>query len=333
MIQTTTVAAALKAIAPGFQLTVEDNRDELIRHLNVIRSLLYSDYQSYEIAVDRKVCLPLTKYGLDCHPCRSTYKGITLPYDAATAESLKIYDHSIRKNSGYKNVPHCGRCIEAWDVVGRFPTQNEVDASCPGPLGLYASNPDDHGKEVEVIFLDTNGDERKESVSLPGETGLAATRVLSVALPEGRKGTVSIFVKGTDTKGDCPLSTYQSSETAPAYTRIRINPDQCGSCLEVSVIYAREFFPVFDDNELIETSNLYVLQELAAFVRINSRGNNSGTDRQEAQVHRAQAVQAIKGLIERDEGVSRDVTLKIRGTLSERSGLASKRYGGRYSWR
>lgn len=332
MISTTTVANALKNIAPGLQLTVTDNRDELIRHLNFIRSLLYSDYQAYEIAVDRKVCLPIVRYHLDCNPCKTTYNGITLPYDAASSESLKIYDQSIRRNSGYKNIPSCGRCIEAWDVIGRFPTQIEVDPSCPGILGVYSSDQRDDGLSVKVTFLDSEGDERVDTISLPGETSLSATRVLSVALPEGRKGKVSIYAKGTGSKGDTILSTYHSAETAPSYTRIRISPDQCKTCIQVDAVYAREFFPVYDDDELVETSNPFVLGELAAFVRINGRGNNSGTDRQEAQVHRVQATNAIKGLIERDEGVSRDVTLKIHGTLSERSGLASRRFGGRYHW-
>lgn len=329
-IQTTTVANALKAIAPGFQLTVSDNRPELIRHLNVIRSLLYSDYSLYELAVDRKVCLPLKRYHLDCHKCQSTYQGITLPYDAASPESIKIYDQSIRRNSGYKDIPPCSPCLEAWDVIGRVPTQTELDPSCPGVLGIYAENAEDHGKTVTVVFINTEGGERTETVTLPGETALAAKGVLSVALPEDRKGKVSIFVKGTDSKGDTHLSTYHTAETNPQYGRIRLS--KTSGCYELSVVYAREFFPVYDDDEIVETNNPYLLSELAAYVRINSRGNNSGTDRQEAQAHRIQATNAIKGLIQRSEGVSRDVTLKIHGNLSEKSGLPSRRIAGSYRW-
>ncbi len=329
-IPTTSVAQALRYIAPGFGLTVEDNRAELIRHLNVIRGLLYSSYARYEIAVDRKICLPLESYCLDCQRCScpDTYKGVTLPYDAASTESLKIYDHSIKRNSGYKDIDNCTGCLEAWDVIGRVPTQKEIGCTTCGLLGFYASNSEDNGKTVKVTFLDGAGAERTETVTLPGTTKLGASKVLEVVLPENRSGKISVYLKGE--RDDEHLSTYHRSETCPNYPRIRLNT-VCTS-YELSIVYAREFFEVYDDDEVVETANPYVLQELAQYVRINGRMNNSQTDRGEAEIHRRQAEQAIQGLIQRSEGESKSVVLDIKGTLSQRSGLATRRRWGGKSW-
>lgn len=321
-IQTTSVARALELIAPRMGLTVSDNRVELLDVLDEIRSLLYSSYKRYAIAVDRKVCIPVEDYCLDCNRCKDTYRGITLPYDAATPESIKLFDYEITRKSEYKDFHQCG-CLEGWDVAGRIPTQKDITCGCAGQLLLHSNSKDDNGKKARITFLDSDGTEREEEIVFGEKTRTekAASRVLQVMLPHGRAGSVNIYWKDGDQ--DIHLSTYRRSELVPNYVRVRLNAS-CKS-INLDVIYAREHFQVFDDEEVVETGNVYALREFAAYVSINSRRNNSGTDRQEALVHLSQAEMAIQGLMSRSTGASQDHKLIISGPMHARSGLISKR--------
>jgi hypothetical protein len=322
MIPTTTVERALAIIAPRFGLTVEDNRDELVKRLNEIRSLLYASYHRYDIAVDRKVCLPIEQYCLDCHPCKTQYYGITLPYDAASPESIKIYESEITRKGYQRDFQECG-CLTAWDVAGRVPVQKDITCGCHGQLLFSAETSEDHGKIVEVEFRDSAGALRKETVELGdnARTNLAASQVLGVSLPSGRKGAIRLFWKNGD--DDTHLSTYQPSEISPQYHRVRFNI-KCTS-LEVQVVYARKFLEVSSDSELVETDSPYALGEFAAYMSINNRRNNSDGDRREAEVHRANAENAIVGIKTREEGYSQLHSMDVRFGLSRRSGLAMKR--------
>lgn len=325
----TTVQRALEAIAQPFGLTVTDNRDELIRKLNEIRSLMYSAYQQFSVAVDREVCETVRDYYLDCAKCTNSYRGITLPYDAAGAESLKICDVEVDRFSEFKGFRKCAPQIEAYDILTPAPTQNEIPCDTSGYL-LALGNKADAGKFVNIKYRDCNGNRREQKLVIcddaNNQTRLAASWIDEISLELGRKAPVYLYLKKPEGTNDCLLSKFLQSETVPQYKRIRFNLPKAACPESVKVIYNRRYFEVFEDEELVETDSIFALREFAAYMAINIRKNISGSDREDAQTHLAQATNALVGSQRREEGNNQVHVITTHGGFASRySGLVSKR--------
>lgn len=322
-----TVQKALQVISQPLGLTVDQNRDQLLRNLNEIRDLMYSAYQQFSVAVDREVCITLRDYYLDCAKCTNSYRGITLPYDAAGTESLKIEGIEIDRFSEYKNKHKC-RPIEAYDVLMPTPTQNEIPCNTSGFLTVLG-NRDDHGKFVNIKYRDCQGNRRTEKLAVcddsNNQTSLAASWVDEVSLELGRKHPVSLYQKAATGTNDCLLSKYLPEEIAPAYIRIRFNIGKATCPESVKVIYNRTFFDVTEDEELVETNSRYALKEFAAYLSLNNRPNNTGGDRDEAKQRLGQASNALVGTQRREEGANQIHVLTTHGGFPRSSGLISKR--------
>lgn len=321
----TTVGRALEVIAQPLGLTVKANREELVEKLNMIRSLMYSAYVQFQVAVDREECFEVKSYYLGCEPGCNSYRGITLPYDACSSEGLKIYGMPIGKSSAYTDA-RGAQCVQAWDVVTPAPTQNEIPCDTSGQL-LIKGSKEDAGKWVKIHYRTCTGYRVEERLIIceKEETKMAASWIDSVALETGRKGKVNLWLRRPEGTNDCKLSTYRRSEFAPAYKRIRINlcAKECPD--HVKVIYSRNYLDLYDDDELVETDSIFALREFAAYLAINSRPNNSGSDAAEGARHLAQATNALVGTQHRDESVSQAHVWDVKSGLPRHSGLCSKR--------
>lgn len=326
MTQYMTVQKALSVIAQPFGLVVDQNRDQLLRKLNEIRSLMFSAYEQFQVAVDREVCLTVRDYYLDCDACTNSYRGITLPYDAAGPESLKISSNEVDRYSPYKGFRQCGP-LEAYDILMPVPTQNEIPCNTSGYL-LVLGNRNDYGKWVNIKYRDCNGNRREEKLQVcvdsSNQTKLAASWVDEITLELGRKHPVYLYQKAKE-GNDCLLSKYHPEESHPAYNRIRFNLPKANCPESVKVIYNRRHFDISEDEELVETSSTFALREFAAYLHLNSRPNNSGTDRGEADRHLAQASNALVGSQSRENGTNQVHVLRTHSGFPMQSGLVSKR--------
>ena len=319
------VESALSAISEPLGLTVTDNRNQVLKSLNLIRSMMYSSYQSYAVAVDREQCITLQKFYECGHTCgQNYYIGITLPYDAVNIEGLKIYDQVVRRNSSRQPVE--SDFFEGWDVLTPTPTQTEIPSGTSGRLLFKGDCIADKGKKVTVKFLDCQGAAREETLTIgeKDETDLAASYITSIVFEPGKLEKVSLFYRQTGSN-DCLLSQYHKQELVPTYKRIKFNSCEPTCPTQVRVVIARKFFEVSSDEELVETDSIFALREFAAYLFINNRMNNTPQDRQEATRHLAQATSAIVGDQRREDGESQSHVINIKSGIRRTSGLLSNR--------
>jgi hypothetical protein len=255
-----TLAEAGPVMARAYGLDWEQDRNEVVRHVNRYRELLFSLYNTFKLFDSSYHCIEVSKYRINCQS-DGTYNGIALPPDIVSVEDawensepMKIRSHWREGHSGVGLTT--ARKLDLIEVGQAFPTERDI--LCPAGIKIFAGGDDDGGKIVLVEGRDPDGKPLKAHIELIAN-GWSVTRrkrfaqIDRVALPPKRCGEVRIA-----TADGHLLSVYAPWETVPSYRRFRV-----GHRCEASTIVikgAKKFIPIFFDSDIVEVGNSLIIE-------------------------------------------------------------------------
>jgi hypothetical protein len=124
------------------------------------------------------------------------------------------------------------------------------------------------------------------------------------------------------------LGLYEPDETVPAYRRIKITglPDDCAV---VNLRCARRYFPLYGDDDVVETDNQPAWDDMARYLRIHLRADRSPADIQAENNHLTTAKAHMEGDQSRDIGkaTQSEVTIATPYFMGRHGGLIRNRRG------
>ena len=293
--------------------TCDDRR--LAKLVNDVRRHFYLMYEDVDLFLDVQECFEVQSFPLECNGCSDCYRGVTLPRGYHTIEAMWFNNAPVDLRSGWREyqegiAPECDRQLQAISMGDNFPTERELGHGYGEKLKFLCVDPADRGKRVVVRGMDIYGVEVKETVTLDTRYVETANRYASLHRPAGIvKDTTIGAVIVAEHEGRI-LSRYAPDERIPAYRRVKITglPDDCA---QVNIRASRRFIPLFDDNDVVESDNSLAFEEMARFVRLNSKVNKEDVDMRAAKMHYTQAKALMLGEKARDLGKATKTDLKI----------------------
>lgn len=324
----TTLAHMLSMIEKPTGKKASRDRQALVDMANRIRQVFYNLYKELDFEVDATECFQ-TQWFKACHGCPRGYFGVTLPPHMMTVEAawksgqpLDLYTKWREAKVGIRPSGDC--LLASYDVPGRFPTEREICAENGSYVAVTTDNIADNSKEVEIIYIDPSGRQRRESLQLTAGQPIAttdiATDIKSVVLPSGRQGIITLKERCTGRV----LSEYMPFELVPSYRRIKIT-GLCGSDT-VLVTANRQFLPVYYDTDIVETDNSEAIINAALYLFYSDSGAEGGLI-QKAGFHKNEMKEALKGEASRALGVNRENDTGRFGPPVMRSRLRRNRGG------
>ena len=271
----TTVIQAAHNMAKPLGLSYPQDREEIVEAINLFRNLLYNKYPNFHLFDNAHACLKLCKIPLSCVDvcdCESDFFwGATIPPNFASVTAAWRYNKPVNTYSRWQEV-HRGIFSENSVACGVYPTDI---TSCTfrqqtktSVLSFYAESEADNGKVVVLSVEDENGSLKKLTLELVGngvvKTPIRVRKILSVVLPSGRAGDVTI-----SQEDDYELSIYSPQESTPIYETIKVVvPEQC-KCDGGSIFIkgAKKFHEVFYDSDIVEVGDKILLDLAATYIR------------------------------------------------------------------
>ena len=264
-----TVAEAGPIMAKSMGLRWTEDRAEVVEYLNKYRQLLYSLYNQFRLFDDVFHCICLEDFRESCvGDCNTTYRGFTLPSDVMGAEVVFKYGLPLTLHSRWRES-HTGIGVDvntsrigAVLMAEQFCTERDIRAACR--LRVYAESADDEGKCVVIEGIGANGRSTKSKVTLTGDgvsvTGQIFGKVLSVALPSGRRGAVTLMDNDRRV-----LSVYTPSESVPLYRRMKVP----ASCNDSTVLLQgnKRFQNIYFDCDIVEVGNRLIIEAAGRYFK------------------------------------------------------------------
>jgi len=330
----TTLAQALKWVASGSGMNVNQRRDEVVELANRVRNKFYNWYDLANFKPTIDICLEVQCFCTTCS-CEKTFVGVTLPRDVAGMEAMWHLGEPIALYGGYKEYrwgqqPGNSPLSESFDMGDDYPTERDiVPCGAVSRVTLQATRREDCGKVVKLDYLDAGGQRHTERITLANQPVLSDRDVAQfvrpggVILPAGRVGNVILAQESGRI-----LSQYTPDEIVPGYRRMKIG-GTCGAGDVVLVRASRRYTDVYDDEDLVEANNALAWEATARALTFLKSTDASLNYEQKAESHFAFARNELigGGAQETGKGFIRRVQLstKIRNT-----GLRAR---GNRTWR
>lgn len=302
----TSVVEAGLVMAPHLGLDWEINRQEVVNGINNGRNHVYNKYSTKKLFDSSFHCFVPQPFPEECVSrtlVKNCYWGATLPPDMSGVVKAFHCGHPLKIRSRWRESftgkIQCGRELSVISLGRNFPTERELRQ--PSRIRFYAESVCDSGKVVYVearMFGDTI---RTLKFPLEGDGWVAShdavCEILSVALPAGRSGYVTLATEdGTE------LSVYSPWEIVPSYPRIKFLTGCEGN---VFVQGTKRFVPVYFDHDVVEVGDPVFLEFLAGFVR--HRMSRDKNEQGIASLMEARAWQNLDSLVARaNAGASQD---------------------------
>lgn len=285
----------------------ECDRPKLFTILNRIRERMYQMYAELPM-FEISQCFEIQTFCADCNTCGERYRGVTLPRDFQTVEALWYNDDPIPLYTSWREwqrgmAPECSCGLSKFDMPGLYSSERDLLPAHPRRLSVHAELTADIGKKATIRGLDAFGAARVEVITLSTEPQFTTNAMKSIERGRGfsKERTAGGVILGEE--GGRVLSIYSPDETMPGYKRIKIAGLR-DACNQVNIRASRRFFPVYREDDVVETENRTAFEEMARFLRLNDKQTKSPDDMRSASAAMAQAVQALKGDRAREIGKS-----------------------------
>lgn len=289
--------------------------------VNGARHRFYLMYDEVALFLDAIECFRLQRFSAECNDCNDSFLGITLPREMQRPEAIWFNAWPIRIRSDWREwqtgiSPECACGLECIDIPGSFSVA--VDLACDAELEVVAFAPEDHGKEVIIRGVDTFGRPSEQRLILGN--GIVTTGVKMKSI-DRRGGFQKPTTKGRvmlRAKGGKMLAMYEPDETMPAYRRVKITGinDECES---VNIRGSRRYFPLFGDDDVVESDNIPAFDAMIRYLRIFRKANKAPQDLVVEKDYLSTAKMMMLGEKSREQGKSVQAEVMI----------ASPRFGAR----
>ena len=312
----TTLERAIAAAGRGY---AESNPDRLIEIVNAIRQELYSMYSQVSQFATAQECFEVQRFCVDCNDGGETYRGITLPRDYATVEamwfdgrSVKMFDRWRAWQDGISSPCECG--LKKFDMGDSFPSERDIDGKCK--LVVVAQSSSDVMKKFTIRGKTLTGqsEETFELSDNPQATNFVWLSIDQIVKDQTEGAVVLAQDNGRK------LSIYAPEEVVPAYKRIKITgiPD---GCAYVNIMAAREYVPLHDEADVVETGNLRVWELMARYLKLDRKDGRDRADMISAEKFKADARALLLGDASRQKGKSTTTDLRVASPGIARHGL------------
>ena len=312
----TTLERAMAAAGKGY---AESNPDRLIEIVNAIRQELYSMYSSVSQFARVQECFEVQTFCVGCNDGGETYRGITLPRDYATVEamwhdgrSVKLFDRWRAWQDGIPMPCECG--LKKFDMGDSFPTERDIVG--PSKLVFVANRTSDTMRRLTIRGMTVTG-EAEETYELSDAS--QATKTVWVSIREIVKDETDGSVVLAQENGR-KLSIFAPEETVPAYKRIKITGIPEG-CQYVNIMAAREYMPLHDERDVVETGNLRVWELMARYLKLDRKDGRTREEILSAEKFKSDAKALLLGDASRQEGKSTRTDMKVLSPKFARYGL------------
>ena len=332
-INSTTLEKAMEVMAPALGLSVDTNRDEILKSVNKYRNLLYNLYADNKLFDDYKVCCEIQKFSASCgdpdQSCDDFYYGVTLPDDMAGVVAAWEYNTPLTLNSRWReshvglrtsDTP-TGHLIEMPETS---PTEKELKTS--SKIKVFTYHESDHGKVVDIRAYDKENNLVNIELTLESDAYVYSNteirEIHSVVLPN-LCGCLELKA------GDCTLSKYYPHEYIPRYRRFKV-AKHCGT-QHLLIQGTRKYRDLADPRDVVEIGDILILEAAGRYFRY-SENSTDVEDMQRAEYDYRKMIEQLNGLVARHRGrMLQDgspVSRARRGKIN--SGLSGKMRG--YPW-
>lgn len=306
-VEPTTVQKAGAYVAQYLGLSWPRDREAVLAKINDFRDMLYHD-PNLRMFDNVFECIAISEYRRDCigGDCgsRGTFQGFVLPeHLVSVAAAWAALDSPLDIRSRWRETHHGFADQDRGERISLTETATQMATERPlagiGRLKMFASRPEDQGKEVLVDAITDGGAHRRIVFKLVFdqwvESREAVVRVERVVLPPGRAGTVVLAEAGTLRV----LSIYEPWEDVPLYRLFRIT-SQCPSG-QILIQGVRRFREVTFDHDVVEIGSRTILRHAAEHLRYGV-GTTEKADNAKSQGAYNLMVGAVQGLLNRSRG-------------------------------
>lgn len=284
--------------------------------VNTIRQHWFSWYQEMALFLDATECFAVQDFFLDCTRCQDGYRGVTLPRDFQAVEAMWLNSFPIRLHSSWREFqiglsPECDCRLQKFDLPGGFCTALDITARAPKKMRVMAVEKKDAGKRFVLRGTDAVLRPFSQEFSLstfPQETEmqLSAIQPAGGVVKDRTEGPV--FLLDEDNR---LISRYEPDETVPTYKRIKITglPDDCQA---VNIRAARRYFPLYNDDDVVESDNAAAFDAMARYLRLYEKSDKTREDLAGAALHLQTAVKLMMGDKARELGQATQASVTIQ---------------------
>lgn len=303
-------------VQPGYG---ECSPDVLAEVVNASREHMYSWYEKLPLFLDAIECFKLQTFCVECNSCSDTYRGVTLPRDFLTPEAIWWQDWPLTMRSEWREwqmgiSPQCDCRLQKFDVPGRFPTAIDLVYRHPKKLRALCLRQADAGKKLKIRGINAAGVPYEYQFTLTTQPQDSPEAFRSI---ERRGGVLKDATLGRvvlSTEDDRLLCIYEADETIPAYRRIKITGTDVGcptsdQCINIRA--ARTYYPLSDDDDVVESDNRMVFDAMARYLRLNRKHDKSSDDLRAEKDHLATARGLMLGTISREQGTSTRADVRV----------------------
>lgn len=289
--------------------------------VNKIRAEMFNWYQELSLFLDAVECFQLQHFFMDCNTCQGGYLGVTLPRDMLTVEAMWWNDFPIQLRSSWREFqeglsPECDCRLQKLDIPGFFSTALDVNARCPSKIAVVCSDPSDVGKVLKLRGTDFLGRGHSQEMIMGIQPTWTEVPMISIARGGVIKPRTESRVRLLDETGRM-LAVYEPDETVPSYRRIKITGLH-STCEAVNIRAARKYFPIYGDDDVVETDNQPAWDAMARYMRLYEKSDKTREDIAVEQSHLKKAVTMMTGEKSRETG---------KGTAASLS-FATPAFGG-----
>lgn len=303
-------------VRPGYG---ECNLDTLAEVVNAIREHMYSWYEDVPLFLDATECFKLHTFCVDCNTCSDTYQGVTLPRDFLTVEAMWWNDWPVSLRSEWREwqvglSPECDCRLAKYDIPGRFPTAMDLRYQAPKKLRALAVRGADAGKKLKVRGINGAGVPGEYEFTLTTQPQDSPEQFRSINRQGGVLKDVTVGRVILSTEDDKLLSIYEADETVPSYRRIKITGTNAGcdsSDRCVNIRAARRYFPLTDDDDVVETDNRMAFDAMSRYLRLNRKHDKNADDLRAEKDHLATGRALMLGTISREAGTATRADVRV----------------------
>lgn len=306
-----TLSQVRSFVSPGFG---ECDPTKVTGAVNQIRQHFFSWYQKLALFLDVSECFRVQQF--------EGYRGVTLPRDYQNVEAMWHNDCPVELNSSWREfqigmAPECSSRLAKYDLATLVPTFADVTPSHPAKLILSGTNPADIGKRVVIRGRASTGqpiswEARIGSDSQMSGWEFSAINAAGGVVKERTTGRVIL----SDEHGRM-LGIYDPDETVPAYKRIKITGLQAG-CDVVNIRGARRYFPLFGDDDTVETDHEVAWDAMARFLQLFRKTSKDNSETRSQKEYYDTAFNLLMG------DKSREVSKSTQAAVT----IASPQLGG-----
>jgi hypothetical protein len=280
--------------------------DKLARAVNTIRRHFFNWYQEVSLFLDAVQCFRVHTFYSECNACVGGYQGVTLPRDCQTVEAMWWNDWPVKMQSSWREFqvgisPECDCRLQKFDLPGLFSTAVDLHPARPQKVCLKALDEADIGKKIIIRGTASTGQPVTQEFQLSTVLQMTDWPMMSIDRMGGVIKDVTAGRVLLAAEDGTLLAIYEPDETVPGYRRIKITGLQ-GGCEVVNIRCARRFFPLTDDDDVVETDNAPAWDSMARYLRLYEQAAKTRDTLTVEKDHYATAMKMMIGDKAREAG-------------------------------